>query len=216
MKNQISKPGFIFPICILLFLFPSCIMKNKKSFAFKTAHIEYAASGNEFGILKNTNSSLWIDQYGEWMGVLEVEHKDYSSIGIEETQKSTTLYVLNADTLKEFEMASNINLKNIDWIPQTIPIEPLFLNAFSTKNLRQWGGIASGEDTINSLPCEVYQFTNAKIWIHEGLALRTETEILGETIIQEAISVEFNCPIDSARTVLSKKTNISLTRNIHN
>lgn len=216
MKNQISKPGFIISICILPFLFPSCNMKNKKSFAFKTAHIEYAASGNEFGIKKNTNSSLWIDQYGEWMGMMEVEQKDFSSIGIEETQKATTLYVLNADTLKEFEMAPDINLKKIDYVPLEIPIDPLILNSFSTRNVRQWGGIASGEDTIKSFPCEIYQFTNARIWIHEGLALRTETEILGETIVQEAISVEFNCPIDSVRTVLSKKTNISLTRNIQN
>ncbi|NLF43775.1 MAG: hypothetical protein GX587_13860 [Bacteroidales bacterium] len=214
MKNQILKPGFIFSICILLLLISSCNMKNKKSFAFKTAHIEYAASGNEFGIKKNTNSSLWIDQYGEWMGMMEVEQKDFSSIGIEEIQKVTTLYVLNTDTLKEFELASNISLINIDWVPLTIPVEPLILNAFSYKNLRQWGGIASGEDTIKSLPCEIYQLTNAKIWVHEGLALRTETEVLGETIIQEAISVEFNCPVDSARTFLSKKTNISLTRNI--
>ncbi len=68
------------------------------------------------------------------------------------------------------------------------------------------GGQLSGEEDFMGRKCEIWELESmgTKIWVWENIPLKTETELMGISIIRKAIEIKENVDIPSSKFELPK------------
>jgi hypothetical protein len=173
-----------------LFLAPgiSFGQKNKSVFYYpvKTAYVEYVQSGTT-----NGTETLYVDNYGK-------QSARYSELTTKSFGSTTTTKQI---MIQKDSVVYTIDTEKKTGVKQTIHIDP--------KDVEKWADTAeeiytdlgfkkTGEEAILGKPCDIWEGMSSKIWIWNGLALKTEISIFGKTLI-EAKKVDVSGSIDKSK-----------------
>lgn len=163
-----------------------------KRYEIKSGIIEYVISGsmNMMGMQSKTEGTGKM-LFKEWGNVeLHYEEKTTSVMGRIEKQKELTkmengkFYAVDYDEkviiTHSPEMLKDAKYNNIQK---------------GKEMMKQMGGKKVGEEKVLGYKCEIWEFMQSKIWMHKGVLLKSESNIMGTKHTTEARSVKFNVKI---------------------
>ena len=76
------------------------------------------------------------------------------------------------------------------------------MSKMGTENFKEMGGKKIGTGEVLGLSCEVWEMMGTKMWLHKGVTLKTESNIMGMTHKIEATEVNFGVSIPSDKLKL--------------
>ena len=184
--KQIKILGVLFAL-ILTF---STLHAETKRYDVKSGIIEYKTSGNgDMMGIKTQMSGKNKVLFKEW-GNIELHQSTTKSVimGREEHTQDTTkiekgkVYVVDYEQkiIIEYEPTMLMHSRHKD------------LTKSSKEMIHERGGKKIGEETILGYDCEVWEMPQIKLWLHKGVALKSQADIMGITHTMEAINIQLN------------------------
>ncbi len=180
-------------VIFALILTASTLHAETKRYEVKSGIIEYAVSGggNMMGIqtkIEGKSKTL----FKEW-GNRELHEETTKSVimGREEHTRQTT-------------KIDNEKVYVVDYEQKIIvQYDPAMLLQSEHKNLAKsakemmlaMGGTKTGEETIQGYICEVWETQQMKLWLHKGILLKSEANIMGITHTSVATDIKFNASV---------------------
>lgn len=162
-----------------------------RKYPFKTGKVEYELTGNTTG-----KQTLYWAEYGyKEVTIEETKTKMFGQTTIE---NSTTLfigdnqYTWNDQDERVFKMSNPIAQT---WEENGYDEEDL--EEFSLETMKSLGFEKIGTEKILGKKCDVYKGMG-KIWVWEGLPIKTTVKILGTTSNIEAKDIDTNCRVSSS------------------
>lgn len=183
----------IWGVVFALILATSTMNAETKRYEIKSGIIEYAVKGggNMMGIqtqITGTNKAV----FKEW-GNVELHQDTTKSVimGREEQTQQTTkiengkVYVVNYD-----------QKAIVQYDPSTLMQTEYKDLAKSAKEMMLvMGAKKTGEETILDYDCEVWETQQIKLWLHKGVMLKSEANIMGITHTTEAKNIQFDVSV---------------------
>jgi len=170
---------------------------NYKVFPFKTGIIKYKLEGNSSG-----THTKYIDQYGyKQADFSETEMKVF---GMSKKENKATIligpkaYSIDYDKNKATSTVNPVyetyaNSKGSDY--DKLGRDALKSLGYSNTNKTE---------SIVGKRCELWTGSLGKVWIWKGLALKTETNVLGVSVIETATSVRINISVPASKFEIPK------------
>jgi hypothetical protein len=192
-----SKKIFIILSCFVLFL-TGLTTAGQKRYEYKSGIVEYriTAKGNMYGmtITEEGNSRLVFKDYGNIQ--IDSENTITNSMGQKTVNKS--LDKLDNDVLYSVDFQEKVITKAKlselnDEMAKYRDVTAL-LKAEKAKKI--------GHEKILGYPCEIFQFKYGKIWIHKGIPLKSESDVMGMKRVEIATSAKFNININDKEFIL--------------
>ncbi|MCK5906469.1 MAG: hypothetical protein KAG37_02710 [Flavobacteriales bacterium] len=165
---------------------------NYKVFPFKSGIVKYTLDGNSKG-----THTKYFDDYGYKQA--DYNETETTVFGFTNKEKSGTIligpkvYAINYKTETvsvgvnpAYESYANSNGANYDKLGRDAMASLGFSNTNKTEQ-------------IAGKKCEIWKGSLGIIWVWKGLALKSETTVLGISIIETAISVKVNISIPESR-----------------
>lgn len=181
---------FLLSALVVLFAFASQAQKYRK-YPYKSGKVEYLLSGNTTG----KQITYW-DQYG--YNEVTIEETTTKMFGQTIVENSTTLilgndqYEWNNTDDRVFKMSNPIAET---WEENGYDDDDV--QEFSIETMKALGYEKVGTETIQGKKCDLYTGMG-KIWVWEGLPLKTEIKLLGTVSIIEAKDIDTNCKVPSS------------------
>ena len=190
--KQLKVWGVVFT----LILATSTVHAETKRYEVKSGIIEYTVSGggNMMGIetkIDGKSKAL----FNEW-GKVELHEDTTKSVimGKEENTRQTT----KIDNGKVFVVDYEQKVI-VQYDPDTLmQSEYKDIAKNSKEMLLAMGGKKIGEETIQGYACEVWETPQIKLWLHKGIMLRSEANIMGITHSTEAININLDASVSDA------------------
>jgi hypothetical protein len=183
------------------------------SFVFFSAQGLYAESKRyevESGIVTYTISGA-----GNIMGIKNEAsgHKtlyfeDYGNVEVQETEETSTTM---GQTKKRHELVKIQNgmVYSVDFERKVITEQDISklmngkdMSKMGKEMLEEMGGKKVGTGKVLGLPCEIWEIVGTKIWLHKGVTLKIESNIMGMIHKEEATEVKFGVSIPSEKLKL--------------
>lgn len=165
---------------------------NYKVFPFKSGIIEYKLEGNSKGF-----HTKYIDDFGYKQA--DYNETETTVFGFTNKEKSGTIligpkaYAINYKTETTsvginpvYESYANSNGSDYDKIGR----EAMASLGFSNTNKTE---------AIVGKKCDVWKGSLGRIWVWKGLALKSETTVLGVSIIETAVNIKINTSVPSSK-----------------
>lgn len=169
---------------------PAAVLAQKNQSVFyypvKSAYIEYAQTGTT-----NGTETLYVDNYGR----VSARYSELTTKSFGSTTKTKQIVIQKDSVVYTIDTEKKTGVK------QTIHIDP--------KDVEKWADTAeeiyedlgfkkTGEGEVLGKKCDIWEGMSSKIWIWQGLALKSEISIFGKTVI-EAKKVEVGGSIDKSK-----------------
>jgi len=187
--KQIKKCFTVF----VLILTVTALHAEEKRYEVKSGIIEYAisGSGNMVGIqtlIEGKSRAL----FKEWGNVALYEDTVKTVVmGNEEHTHHTT----KRDHAKVY-VADHQKKVIYQYDPETLLRSEYKDLAKSAKEMIVGlGGKKTGNETIQGYECEVWETPLMKFWLHKGIMLRSETNIMGITHRTEAVTIDLDASV---------------------
>lgn len=187
--RQIKKWNVVF----ILILITTALSAEEKRYEVKSGIIEYAISGSgNMGGMQTQIEGKSRTLFKEW-GNVEL-HDD--------TMK--TVFMGNEDHTRHTTKIDNAKIYVVDHQKKVIfqyDLETLLRSehkdlAKSAKEMiMALGGKKTGNETIQGYACEVWETPLMKFWLHKGIMLRSETNIMGIIHRTEAVTIKLNASV---------------------
>ena len=187
--KQMKLWGVVFT----LILAASTLQAETKRYEVKSGIIEYAVKGggNMMGIqtkIEGTSKAL----FNNW-GNVELHEDTTKSVimgRVEQTRQTTKIengqvYVVDYDqkVIVQYDPSSLMQSEHKD------------LAKSSQEMITAMGGNKTGEGTIQGYDCEVWETAQIKLWLHKGILLRSEANIMGITHTTEATNINLDASV---------------------
>ena len=183
----------------VLILAVTAMQAETKRYEVKSGIIEYktSGSGDMMGIktqMSGTNKVV----FKAW-GNVELHQNSSKSVvmGREEHTQDTTKIENGKVYVVDYEQkiivvhdASKMHSQYKD------------LAKSSKEMLDEMGGKKVGEENILGYRCEVWEMPQIKLWLHKGIALKSEANIMGITNTMEATSVQLDVSVSDEQLKL--------------
>lgn len=175
-----------------------------KRYDIKSGMIEYQTtiSGNVLGsIIKGEGTeALYFDNWG----ALEVKKEKSSQTTEANIMGHKSTETTNTHTLDKLDNGKSYH---VDYDTQKIyqrtdPMMELFKQSKTDvgdagkKMLESMGGKKIGSESIMGYDCEIWDLMGVKQWIHKGVMLRAESNLMGVKTLTEPISIKLNKKVD--------------------
>jgi len=186
---------------------------NKKTVSnsfgsFRSVVVKYKTNTGVMGSSGEGTKTVWIDDNGQKEATLEESKTEMKIFGRKIVQESRTLNLLIGDwsysiDLKE-KTGTKTNTKEIKAASQVMGAAMIAKNPrLLTMNLKKFveenGGKYLGTETFLGKICEVVELMGSKQWHYKGLILKSESNMGGAKMTEEAISIEENVAIPAER-----------------
>lgn len=183
----------IWGVLFALILTANVLHAETKRYEIKSGIIEYAVKGggNMMGIqtkIEGTSKAL----FNNW-GNVELHDDTTKSVimGREEHTRQTTkiengkVYVVNYEqkVIVQYDPSSLMQSVHKD------------LAKSSKEMMLAMGGKKVGKETIQDYECEVWETPQIKLWLHKGILLRSEANIMGITHVSEATNINLDASV---------------------
>ena len=187
--KQMKLWGVVFT----LILAASTLHAETKRYEVKSGIIEYTVKGggNMMGIqtkIEGTSKAL----FNEW-GKVELHEDTTKSVimGREEHTRQTTkidngkVYVVDYEqkVIVQYDPATLMQSEHKD------------IAKSSKEMILSMGGKKIGEESIQGYACEVWETPQIKLWLHKGILLRSEANIMGITHTTEATDIKLDASV---------------------
>lgn len=188
----------IFSLVILMLLVVSIAAENEaKQFAIKSGHVKYQLSGNSIG-----TRELWWDNYGMKTKTLEKNTTTTSIFGIKSVEETHQLTIMVKDKFWSIDYINeNAQKGDLPYYEESREIAGDLTEeeakVIAEELLNALGGEILENQDFMGYNCEVIKVLGSKIWVHQGVALKTTSKILGIEINEEAVIFDTNIKISS-------------------
>jgi len=183
MKN------IIILLTVMMVLYSTTVGQDFKRYQFKSGKVVYNMTGMQTG-----TETLYFDDYGR--KEVHFNESTIKMMGIE--QKS------NTQTILEGKFIYTINKDNNTAQKMENPLYEMFSDEDDVKKIgedimKKMGGKKVGTETLNGKECEVWEVPKmgGKIWVWNSISIKTEVNMMGMTITQEAKSIETDITVSS-------------------
>jgi len=182
------------------------------AYGFRSAAIEFSQVTKSFGTIKSISKKVWIDQFGESIAIQCCTQTNYSPLGYNTSSEICTLDIIRDNTIYKIDLSKkkgvSAHLPSKENSNATYSLLPIYTDY----TIKQNDGTFLRYDTLINLPCRVYTVWDNTVWVYKGIALKTESVVLGERVVETATSFCENCTIDS--TVFRVPTGIALQKSL--
>lgn len=177
----------------VLILTTTALHAEEKRYEVKSGIIEYAISGGgNIGGVETRIEGKSRAIFKEW-GNVEL-HEDIMKtvvMGKEDHTRHTT----KIDNEKVY-VADHQKKVIVQYDPETLlQSEHKDLAKSAKEMMLALGGKKTGNETIQGYECEVWETPVMKFWLHKGIMLRSETNIMGIAHKTEATTIKLNASI---------------------
>jgi hypothetical protein len=179
-------------LLVLIFTSGISFSQNKyKRYGVKTAIVEYKLSGNSSG-----TRVMYVDDYG--YKEANYTNSSMTVMGMTTTENKGVI-LIGPDFFE-------INYKNNTASKGRAPMYDMYAkyvgkdyDELSKSALRSMGYEKTGSSNILGKKCEVWQGKAGSIHVWKGIGLKIITKVMGQTIIEEAVSIKANVAVPSAK-----------------
>jgi hypothetical protein len=189
--KQMKLWGVVFTLILAV----STLHAETKRYQVKSGIIEYTVSGggNMMGIqtkIDGKSKAL----FTEW-GKVELHEDTTKSVimGREEHTRQTTkidngkVYVVDYEqkVIVQYDPATLMQSEHKD------------ITKSSKEMILAMGGKRIGEESIQGHSCEVWETPQIKLWLHKGIMLKSEANIMGITHSTEATNIKLDASVSN-------------------
>ncbi|AKF24636.1 hypothetical protein YH65_03965 [Sulfurovum lithotrophicum] len=183
------------------------------SFIFISTQVLYAKTKRykvESGMVtyKITGSGNIMGMKHETHGHKTLYFEDYGNVQVQETEETTTT-MGRTETRHELVKIQDGMVYSVDYKQKRITKQDMSelmngkdMSKMGKEMLKNMGGKKVGEGEVLGLPCEVWEVMGSKIWMHKGVTLKIESNIMGMTHKEEATEAKFGVSIPSDKLKL--------------
>ncbi len=190
MKPSMLPPCWFGMACSVLALFAcseSAWSEEMKRYKIASARIQYKLSGTQTG-----TEELTFDRYG-----MREARRTQSQISMAgQVIKTDQLSLMDGETTTMVDMirktATKMPTPLMGELTEAARLQGGDMSDLGAVYLERMGGVKTGTGTVAGKPCEVWELRKlgSKAWVWNGVTLRSETAMAGQTINIEAVSVE--------------------------
>ena len=176
-------------------------------FAVKSAKLEIKMTGSTQGI-----KTIFFDDYGDKYYEEEKSTSSISMFGITEKSKTHTIEIINNGKFWTMDKITGKNYKGElpfynsrkEWTTQLSNAEQ---EKIANDLLKTFGGERLGKEKVLGKNCEKIRVMGTTIWVYNGLSLKSNGEVMGVVIQEEATNLEENISISSQKFAAPKGVN---------
>lgn len=198
-RNQkIMKQKTFFTLAFILIFTVSFAQKeNYKVYPFKSASVQYKQSGDSQGI-----HTKYIEDYGFYQA--DYSETTTKAMGVEVKEMAATIlkgakiYAINfgKNTISEMENPAYKTYANSTGKDY---------EALGKRSLKSLGYTKTDKiEKILGKDCEIWEGKTGKLWLWQGLTLKSVTTVLGMTITEKAIKIDTDTPVKMAKFTIPK------------
>ncbi len=184
----------IFATLLLLINSLSAQTKEFRRYSMKSGVVKYEISG-----MQNGTAELFFDDFG--MREATYENAVIEMYGIK--QESKSINYLQGYWQYNIDQISNSATKTKNTILESIVenSEDGDLVVIGQEMFISMGGKLIGEEDVIGKPCEIWELKSmgTKVWVWENVPLKTETNMMGISILRIATSVEKNADVQASK-----------------
>lgn len=174
-----------------------------KRYAIKSAIVEYQLTGMQTG-----TSITYFDNYGMQEATYEKALVDVFGV----KQETETANYLNGYWQYNIDLLTNSGTKTKNtFLESLVENSDGDLEEPGLEMFRSMGGKMTGTEELLGKSCNVWELESmgTKVWVWKNIPLKSETEMMGLTILRTAIRLEEN--IDIPQEMLKIPDNIEFT-----
>ena len=179
---------------LLLINFLSAQTKEFKRYSMKSGVVKYEISG-----MQNGTAEMFFDDFG--MKEATYENTVIEMYGIK--QESKSINYLQGYWQYNIDQISNSATKTKNTILESIVenSEDGDLVVIGQEMFKSMGGTLIGEEDVIGKPCKIWELKSmgTKVWVWENVPLKTETNMMGISILRIATSVEKNADVPASK-----------------
>ncbi|PCE66285.1 hypothetical protein [Sediminicola luteus] len=160
-----------------------------QKYPFRTAIVTYDLSGNTQG-----SKTLYIDDYGYREAT--IEETTMAFMGVKETEKKKSISVGSTIITIDSKKGSATKTSN--------PFAKAYANevgadyiALGESVLESLGYEKVGQEKVLGKSCDVWKGMNT-LWTWKGLTLKTETKMVGMTLIETATKIDLDASVSDS------------------
>ncbi|MDP2721408.1 MAG: hypothetical protein Q8O72_01520 [Bacteroidales bacterium] len=193
MKNMTLALGIIWMFTV------GAYAQKATKYTIKSGHIEYKLTGNTTG-----TKSVWFDDYGDKSFVRTKAKSVTKMFGVTNESTENNIVIMNGSIVYNIDMAtlSGTKMEN-DFYGLSEALVSKMSDAerkqFGKDLLNNMGGEIVGTEKILGKTCEVVKLMNIKVWIYEGVTLKSEGKIMGIEANETAVKFEENIQIPAVK-----------------
>jgi len=131
--------------------------------------------------------------------------KDYGNVEVQETKETSTT-MGRVDKRHDLVKIQDGIVYAVDFERKVITKQDMSqmmngkdMSRMGKEMFKEMGGKKVSTGKVLGLPCEVWEMTGNKMWIHKGVTLKIETNIMGITHKEEATDVKFDVSVPSEK-----------------
>ncbi len=181
-----------------VFISTQILYAATKRYEVKSGMVSYTITGggNMMGIKNETHghTTLYFDDYGD----LEVQETEETATTMGRTEKRHRLMKIQDGIVYSVDFKQKVITKQD--ISQFMGEKDM--SKMGKEMLKEMGGKKVDNGEVLGLPCEVWEVMGSKIWIHKGITLKIESNIMGMIHKEEATEVKFGVSIPSDKLKL--------------
>jgi hypothetical protein len=180
---------------VVLFAFAFTMLNAQtKRYEIKSGMVEYKIihSGNMMGV-KMEGGGTASTAFKEWGAVeLHTEESETITMGMKEHDKQMTkidngkVYTVNFEkkVIYEYDMQEVMQSEDKDLVMA------------GKEMLESMGGKKIGDEEFMGYDCEIWELMTVKIWMHKGVMLKSEVDMMGikNTIVATKVAFEIDVP----------------------
>jgi len=170
-----------------------------RRYAVKSGHIVYELTGNVTG-----EKEVWFDDYGMKSYVEENSSTTIKMFGITNTEKEHKIMIIDGENFYDIDMITKTGLKGT--LPSMEQLQGLAedMNEADQKQLaddiiNSLGGKRFGTEKFLGKTCEVMEIMGMKSWIHKGITLKSEADVMGIVTNEIATSFKENIKVPASK-----------------
>ncbi len=155
-----------------------------------------SGSGNIMGITHTSSGhkTLYFEDYGN----IQVEETEETSTTMGRTEKNHELVKIQDGMVYTVDFRRKVIIKQ----DMSMLMKNKDMQKIGKEMLKSMGGKKVGNDTVLGFPCEVWELMGSKIWMHKGVTLKVESNIMGMTHKEVATEVKFGMPVPADKLKL--------------
>lgn len=186
---QIRKWGMVF----VLILTATALHAEEKRYEVESGTIEYAISGSgNMGGIQTQIEGKSKTLFKEW-GNVELYEGTMNTVFM--GNEDHTRHTIKIDNAKVY-VVDHQKKVIFQYDPQTLLRSEHKDLAKSAKEIIQaLGGKKTGNETIQGYACEIWETPLIKFWLHKGIMLKSEANIMGIIHKTEAVTIKLDASV---------------------
>lgn len=166
-------------IILLLAIVSASMAQHAKKYAIESGYLKLELSENTVGIRE-----IWWDNYGQKTAELEQSTTTSKMLGIKNVEKKDMLHIIDNDKFWTINYMENTGIKGTvanfaEKLNMANSMTEKEQEELANQLLQDMGGHRLGTEILGGYKCEVVSLIGTKVWVCKGVALKTESRLMG-------------------------------------